>query len=133
MVGRQVSDPERCLSPGSGHGCLKPCPTRWCPRELFTLSWCVYNSHFTRVYGRYSISNYLLWFINQQTSLGGHHLAGFSTFFPAFPTVRHLCWACSRRNPKNPLALLYGDQLEGIIQGGVVHIGYGIKKKTGLS
>jgi hypothetical protein len=44
---------------------------RWCPRELFTLSWCVYNSHFTRVYGRYSISNYLLWFINQQTSLGG--------------------------------------------------------------
>ena len=72
MVGHQVSDLERCLSPGSGHvRCLKPCPTRWCPRELFTLSWCVYNSHFTRVYGRYSISNYLLWFINQQTSLGG--------------------------------------------------------------
>ena len=113
----------------------KPCPTYggapFVSCENAT-RWCVYNSHFTRVYGRYSISNYLLWSINQQTSLGGHHLAGFSTFFPAFPTVRHLCWACSRRNQKNPLAFLYGDQLEGIIQSGVVHIGYGIKK-PGLS
>ena len=34
--------------------------TRWCPSELFTLSWCVYNSNFTMVYGRYIYILYIL-------------------------------------------------------------------------
>ena len=43
--------------------------TSWCASS-WTLSWCKYNSNFTILF-MVDISNYLLWFINQQTSLRG--------------------------------------------------------------
>ena len=42
---------------------------RWCPSSLAKL---VNNSNFTMVYGRYIYTIPMV--INQQTSLGGHHI-----------------------------------------------------------
>ena len=45
--------------------------SRWCPSSE-SLRWCVYNSHVTLVHGRYN-ELVFMGFINQLTSLGGHH------------------------------------------------------------